>query len=301
MKKILYFLAIFLATASLVTAAPYDWHFNVRDSSDSSDINHDLDVNDNNRDRVIIVEGSTLLPKVYDLGEELWFDSVNNQLRINTIPISKITDLQSELDNKGSVANVNAAFALAGGLEGQINERLYISSFAENNTENNARFSAIETNVTDVTNDLDALEIVVDAIPEQQQVDWSQTSSEAFDFIKNKPEVWHNGVKLGTGKTVSFVGTLTNGTVAFHITDNGASNGNALCTFPPKHINVVVNDPSNTFGVGYALSNSDKTLTVTVNVRNFSATTILGISVLGSSSLSAAANGTQVSALITCT
>lgn len=61
--------------------------------------------------------------------------------------------------------------------------------------------------------------------------------------------------------------TVSGGTAVFHLTDNGASNGNAL--FPngiiEDSIQTFVNDASAAYQFSYALTNSNKTLTVTAN------------------------------------
>lgn len=135
------------------------------------------------------------------------------------------------------------------------------------------------------------------------QPDWNASSGPAV--ILNKPTILstsyrHNGSVQTSAKLLSFSGTTTGGTMAVHLTTDGTSGASAVCTGAPQHVNVIANDPSNTFGLGWALSNSNKTLTVTANVRSFSATTILGIPVLGSSSLAAAPNGTPVNVSVLC-
>lgn len=113
-------------------------------------------------------------------------------------------------------------------------------------------------------------------------------------------QYWHNGALQSSLKHITFSGTTTSGTVVFYLTNDGTSGGSALCSSTPKSISVRANDPSNTFGLGYAVTNSNKTLTVTANARSFSSTSILGIGVLGSSSLTAAANGTAIDVAVDC-
>lgn len=97
-----------------------------------------------------------------------------------------------------------------------------------------------------------------------------------------------------------FATTTSSGHAIVYLTASGTSGGFGLC-HTLGHIDVTVNDPNNTFGTGYTLTNSNKTLDVAVNTRSFSATTILGISVLGSSAVSAATNGTPVQISVDCT
>lgn len=87
----------------------------------------------------------------------------------------------------------------------------------------------------------------------------------------------------------------TGGNVVFYLTDDGTSGGNLLF---PNNIDFMkgeINNSTTNYNYGYTLSNSNKTLTV--NVQNSSATTILGISVLGVPSN--AASGTTVNILVT--
>lgn len=114
------------------------------------------------------------------------------------------------------------------------------------------------------------------------------------------PAYWHNGASQASWKHLTFATTTTGGQAVVYLTDNGQANGNALCTSAPKHINVIANDSGNTFGLGYAVTNSNKTLTVTANVRSFTSTTVLGITVLGSSTLTAAPNGTAIGIAVDC-
>lgn len=96
-----------------------------------------------------------------------------------------------------------------------------------------------------------------------------------------------------------FTGTVSSGQVVFNLTKDGTTNGTAICTGTPI-ITMSVDDPNNTYGLGKTLSNSDKNLTIAVNSRSFTSTTILGLSVLGGSTLVAAANGTAVTAIVDC-
>src|SRR6188508_3060165 len=61
--------------------------------------------------------------------------------------------------------------------------------------------------------------------------------------------------------------TVSSGTAVFHLTDDGLSTGNALFTngVITESINAFVSDATASFQMGYAFSNSNKTLTITVN------------------------------------
>lgn len=122
----------------------------------------------------------------------------------------------------------------------------------------------------------------------------------SIDVLFNlTPFAFDNGTAIYGEKWLFFNGTTTSGAKTFYLTDDGTSTGNPMCN-AVDHVNITANDPSNTFGLGYSVTNSNKNLTLSLNTRSFASTTILGISVLGSSSLTAAPNGTAVSALVLC-
>lgn len=113
-------------------------------------------------------------------------------------------------------------------------------------------------------------------------------------------DYYNNGSKLTAAKVLAYSTTTTSGSAVVYLTSNGLSGGTALCPNSINHVNLIANDSGNTLGLGWALTNSNKTLTITANVRSFTSTTVLGISVLGSSSLAAAANGTSIGVLVYC-
>lgn len=117
------------------------------------------------------------------------------------------------------------------------------------------------------------------------------TSTQTVEYFANATTT--------TANRMIFTGTTSSGTATFYLTKDGTSTGAPVCSGTPVII-TSVDDPANTYGVGTALTNSNKTLTITANVRSFSATTILGISVLGASSLAAATNGTAIKAFVDC-
>lgn len=60
--------------------------------------------------------------------------------------------------------------------------------------------------------------------------------------------------------------TVASGVAVFNLTDDGTSTGNALCTETfIDSVQLVVNDATASYQMGWAFSNSNKTLTVTVN------------------------------------
>lgn len=196
----------------------------------------------------------------YTDGVSLVFDDVNHNLSIGTIQPSQVDTLPASLSS--------------------LDSRITATEAA--NTSEDASISGLSTNAT-------------------PSVPGRMSSSDKSKLNSMSPVLYYNNGAQATStvKRLTFNGTTTSGSATFYLTDDGTVTGNALCT-TVNHTNVIMNDPSNNFGVGYAITNSNKTLTVTANTRSFTSTTILGISVLGASSLTATANGTPLSVLVDC-
>lgn len=121
------------------------------------------------------------------------------------------------------------------------------------------------------------------------------SSSASSTLIK----FYYNGATTTTEKRITFSGTTASGAVTFYLTSDGTSGGSALCT-TIHQVNVYANDPSNTFGLGHTITNSNKNLNITANVRTFTSTVVLGVTLLGSSSLTASTDGTAIMATVDC-
>lgn len=278
-----------------VYAAPFDWYVDMRSDDDTFDLTQNLTPpTEDSRDRVLCMHGGySKAAKWCDAGTGVIIqDGYISLANISPAQIPIVnefigTSLEKFSAHDLSILALNEATTT---LKAQINSMnsLLIGNQADWTQSSTTLPSFIKNKPT---------------IPTLVQGDWSQSATTSPAYIKNKPEVWNNGAKIATtttSKLITFSGTTTSGTSTFYLTNDGTSGGAALCSVTPDHVNVIVNDPSNTFGVGYAVTNSNKTLTITVNARSFSATTILGIGVLGSSSLTAAENGTAVSVLVAC-
>lgn len=122
------------------------------------------------------------------------------------------------------------------------------------------------------------------------------TFDSAVAAIATLPITYSSGTQKLSVKQLAQQGTTTSGTSVFYLTEDGTSGGVALFGTEILYANAYVNDSANIYGVSYSLTNSNKTLTVTVNRQSFTSTIppLLGISVLTSVSLSAAPNGTVV-------
>lgn len=99
----------------------------------------------------------------------------------------------------------------------------------------------------------------------------------------------YNGTTAKTGYfPVVKSAAVSSGTAVFHLTSDGTSSGTALySTVDQDSVNVLVNDATASYQYGWVFSNSNKTLTVTVN--KFTTANILS-GILGQ----AAANGSVV-------
>lgn len=96
--------------------------------------------------------------------------------------------------------------------------------------------------------------------------------SNDYNDLTNKPTIpnlkAYQGTTLRTGAFPIFKsGTVSSGVVVFQLTADGTSTGSAL--FPngiiDESVNLFVNDATASYQMSYAMSNSNKTLTVTAN------------------------------------
>lgn len=129
---------------------------------------------------------------------------------------------------------------------------------------------------------------------------YTLTKGIVWPFVPDPVISYHNGFRQPGMQHITFSGTISSGQKVFYLTDDGTVNGNALCLNGIRHTTVNVNDPANTFGLGWTITNSDKTLTITVKSRTFATVSLLGVQVVVSTSLVNAADGTAVSASIDC-
>lgn len=95
----------------------------------------------------------------------------------------------------------------------------------------------------------------------------------------------------------TYTATISSGVAVIYLTDDGLVTGNALfSTVDYVHLDFTSNDPN--FGKSYAITNSNKTLTITAVKQAFTGITLLSTPILGSVALAAAANGTTLSVLV---
>lgn len=99
----------------------------------------------------------------------------------------------------------------------------------------------------------------------------------------------------GLGKAYSV--TTTSGTAVVQLTDDGLSTGNPLFSqIDFVSTRFALNDPN--LSCIYALTNSNKTLTITAAKQTFNGITVVGIPVLGSNTIAAVANGTAITVYV---
>lgn len=108
MKKYLLSIALLgvFGFATLVSATAYDWHLNLRNSTDTDDAAFDLTVGESAATRILTTYGATHLPRLYSLEETyMTFDDINGTLHLQDLPISKILALQATLDTINSATS----------------------------------------------------------------------------------------------------------------------------------------------------------------------------------------------------
>lgn len=91
--------------------------------------------------------------------------------------------------------------------------------------------------------------------------------------------------------------STTSGSAIIYLTDDGLITGNALfSSIDYVHLDFILNDPN--LGKSYTITNSNKTLTITAVKQTFTGVVVLGVNVLGSVTIPAAANGTALTVLV---
>lgn len=142
----------------------------------------------------------------------------------------------------------------------------------------------------------------------QLQSDWAQTNTTTLDYVKNKNQFWYQGVRKNTYIEYVASSTVSGGTVVFNITDTGTSGGSAVCnTFFLESVNLTFNDHTAGYSYGnYIVAGNKKTLTA--NVTKLGTTSanalinLLGgvINFLTGFAYNAAPNGTAVYLQLKC-
>lgn len=130
------------------------------------------------------------------------------------------------------------------------------------------------------------------------QPNWTQSSTTATDFIKNKPVL---GIAYeGTTQRVNSFpifksATITSGVAVVYLTADNTSTGTALCTngVIQDSVSVIFNDSTKSFQQSWAFTNSNKTLTITAS--NFTTASLLS-GILGQ----VAANGSVAKVTVWC-
>lgn len=112
--------------------------------------------------------------------------------------------------------------------------------------------------------------------------------------LANRPTMYAGATLKSSAKMIVKHATVASGVAVFYLTSDETSGGSALCTnVYDDSINVFVNDATSSYQMSYALTNANKTLTVTTNKLS-TANILTGI--LGQS----AANGAVVKLQVSC-
>lgn len=114
--------------------------------------------------------------------------------------------------------------------------------------------------------------------------------------LATKPTLYSGGTAQTSAKVISKHANVSSGTAVFYLTDTELSSGTALCpnAVIDDSINVYVNDATASYQWSEVVTNSNKTLTVTIN-KLTTANILTGI--LGQSG---APNGTTVRMSVAC-
>lgn len=117
----------------------------------------------------------------------------------------------------------------------------------------------------------------------------------SYTPTKSNLRILRNGSDMDSIIEYSNSGTTTSGSITFYLTQDATASTTALFTQEPMVMIRDINDSNGLYGKGWSMSGDYKSLTITVTRQAFTGITVLGIPVLGSVTLSAAVNGTEVS------
>lgn len=231
-----------------------------------------------------------------------WQDGTNNSAIVDAAPSAFVT---SFLGN--DITNNVPAFYHVDGTQLVFDDGSHTLSVGSIQTSQvsglDASLSTLTSNESTDSGNISSLNSSISSINASQSVDEGHISSLLSfknQFASSTPiNIYLNNATTTQFNHQVFTGTVSSGQVVFNLTKDGTTNGTAICTGTPI-VTMSVDDPNNTYGLGKTLSNSNKNLTIAVNARSFTTTTILGISVLGGSTLTAASNGTAVTATVDC-
>lgn len=195
---------------------------------------------------------------------------------ISTAVNNLINSAPGTMDTLGEIAafitaDETTAAALASTVSGKASSATTVNGHA---LTSNVTVSASDVGLGNVNNTADSAKPV---------------SSAQATAIAAKPDVYFGSTKQTTPKFYANSATVASGVAVFQMTTDGTSTGSAIFTTPNlASLNYYVNDATASYQVSAALSNSNKTLTLTTN-KLTTANILSGI--LGQ----AAANGASVS------
>lgn len=269
--------------AQYAHAAAYDVNFNLKDSSDTP-YTYPLNISGNPSNEIFAYDQSTNKPVAFTLSGGLVFDGT--ALSISGAPESSVANLNGDMnDIRTSITALAASTTVLGN---SLAATQVTDEAAE--TDREARLETVEFQLATTSN---ARLVTTTSNGFMRAADKSKLDS------LSSVQTWYNGSLATSSKHVTFTGTVSSGTVVFYLTNDGTSSGTALCSAAPVVL-ATVDDPSDTFGVGKAITNSNKTLTITVNARTFTTGLAGLLSVVTGTSLAPAANGTPVAVSVDC-
>lgn len=255
-----------LASPLAAYAAPHGWQLFVRDDLDESYIETQVSGAATTTNRVLGGEAGSEFGRWYYFGDGITIVSTTTpggnllaspgrEIRVANVPISAITGLSSALSDK---ANVSAVTAITDEMASRMTTM---------------ETWAVQSDWNQSSSTLPGYIKNKPSIPSaftQVQADWNATNTATSSYIKNKPTVGasYEGTTLRTGTISVFKNaTVASGVAVFHLTADGTSGGTSL--FPngiiQDSIDVEVSDSAASYQMSYALSNGNKTITVTAN------------------------------------
>lgn len=119
----------------------------------------------------------------------------------------------------------------------------------------------------------------------------SSLSTSVSTINSGLPVVKDGATTLSNAAVITNSATVASGVATFYLTSDATSSGTALCPTGIDFRKAEISDASNSYNFSYALTNSNKTLTITSNLVTV---------ILGTLGVTTAANGKSVNLMVVC-
>lgn len=230
-----------ISETSVVHAAPFDWRIFFRDSDDLMDT-------DSQVPSALTNKFAVLGQRYSGEGAASWYYLKSNQFTTQTAP-SGYGNNNYEVSIDLSNMNYHDLGTLSDAMDAKVDTSRTVNGHA---LTSNVTVTKSDITLGNVDNTSDASKPISTAT--QTTLDLKSRAYEGTTLRSNTFPIFKNA-------------TVASGTAVFHLTVDGTSGGAALCPtgIIADSINPIVSDATASFQMSWALSNANKTVTVTTN------------------------------------